>query len=594
MGNICGKTEDEVAKSKLPPSSTFGSVGNQDDIVSPLPVPPAKKKRREAAAALVAARKEIETNDGKFFYDYYETDTLIGRGAFARVFAGTKKGEKSPLYAIKVVCKDEDDPEKQKEAMVKKIAIMRMLQSHPNMVTLHEVYSDEEGYHVVLENCEGGALFDEIVRRDHFTEKQAAEVMHQLLDFISFCHSKDIMHRDLKPENLLLEDRDEEHPRIKVIDFGTAEFCKPGQKLTARFGTPHYVAPEVLLRNYDKSADIWSAGVILYILLSGYPPFKGRSDTVTLENVKLGQYDLSRECWKDISDSAKDLISKMLVKDITKRATADELLEHPWFQEVEHATHSLNPETLKRLRTFSCMSKMKQLALKLLARNVTDEDLQKLRDEFEAEDKDDDGRIDHMALHRALDRVGLGLSEQYVSDLLAVCNVTEGMDIDYEELIVAMFDAEQRIISQGSVMTHLFDEMDHDHDGYITAEDLLWAMQGNHHGNVRASLDLAREMLGEVGHEKDGRVTREQFNAIMRRQFNMPEADEEEPGSKDPGPGPLAEKQEPVQKLGTGVHDSAQSRDGPRPAEPSGKLVTQRSSPVSTLAEISPCEEASP
>ena len=170
--------------------------------------------------------------------------------------------------------------------MQSEINILRSL-DHPNIVKIFEYFEDEKRYYIVQEHIQGGELFDEIIAKGKFNEKDAAVLMKQLLSCISYCHSHNIVHRDLKPENVLLE-ASKEFDQIKVIDFGTAQVFRKGEHLKETIGTPYYIAPEVLANSHNEKCDIWSAGVILYILLCGYPPFNGENDLAIVESVKLG------------------------------------------------------------------------------------------------------------------------------------------------------------------------------------------------------------------------------------------------------------------------------------------------------------------
>ena len=172
--------------------------------------------------------------------------------------------------------------------MLNEITTLRGL-DHPNIVKIYEYFEDEKRFYIVTDHIEGGELFDEIIDRGKFSEKEAAIVMKQLLSSIAYCHSHNIMHRDLKPENVLLE-KSKEFDQIKVIDFGTALRYKPGQSFKETIGTPYYIAPEVLNHNYGKECDIWSLGVMAYIILSGVPPFNGATDAEIMSAIKTGKF----------------------------------------------------------------------------------------------------------------------------------------------------------------------------------------------------------------------------------------------------------------------------------------------------------------
>jgi len=201
-------------------------------------------------------------------------------------------------------------------------------------------------YYVYSRLCNGGELFERIAQQQYFSERDAANVIKQVLSAINYCHSRNIVHRDLKPENLLL-DKDGENPRVTIIDFGTSGVIDPEKKMQQKFGTPYYIAPEVLKKNYDQKCDLWSCGVILYILLCGYPPFNGSSDKQIIQAVHAGKYDVSEPEWKDVSDEAKDLVAKLLTYQPEKRITALEALNHPWIKKMA-SVDKVNKEVAKK------------------------------------------------------------------------------------------------------------------------------------------------------------------------------------------------------------------------------------------------------
>lgn len=228
---------------------------------------------------------------------------------------------------------------------------------------LHEFYTDSKFYYLVTELVEGGELFDEIQRRKNFNEETAAEIISQLLSAIVYCHERNIVHRDLKPENILMSPNKEGRYRIKVIDFGTAQSFKKDTKLRSALGTPYYIAPEVLLRNYNEKCDVWSCGVILYILLSGTVPFYGETDTEILAAVKRATFTFYSPTWNYISTEAKDLVSKMLAFPPTRRISAHKAYMHQWI--TKRKFNKLNPETanilLTNLRTFQVTCSLNEI-----------------------------------------------------------------------------------------------------------------------------------------------------------------------------------------------------------------------------------------
>jgi len=222
--------------------------------------------------------------------------------------------------------------------LVREIRLLQEMQ-HRSIVELVDVYEDAEYVHIVTDLCKGGELFDRIIEKASnsdngskcFAEDDAARVILQVLEAVSYMHKRGIVHRDIKPENILYETKDEDSP-VKVIDFGLARKHDSGLEppMTTLVGTPYYIAPEVLRKKYDKSCDLWSVGVVAYILLCGYPPFNGANNDETHRSVLRGQYNFPFEDWKGISPEARHFISQLLQMDPTKRMTVEEALNHPW------------------------------------------------------------------------------------------------------------------------------------------------------------------------------------------------------------------------------------------------------------------------
>lgn len=217
------------------------------------------------------------------------------------------------------------------------------------MIKLYEYFEDETNVYLVMEVCRGGELFERVIEQEYFSEQYAAFTFKQVLDAINYCHKQGVCHRDLKPENFIFESKDSASD-IKVIDFGLSKICdgpssrhRPYpfdelfiakgilQRMKTKAGTPYYISPEVLTGSYDISCDMWSAGCILYILLCGYPPFYGEDDQEILRAVIRGQFEFEGDEWLEVSEEAKDLISRLICKP-ESRLNAEEALKHKWIR----------------------------------------------------------------------------------------------------------------------------------------------------------------------------------------------------------------------------------------------------------------------
>lgn len=283
-----------------------------------------------------------ETPRGKPIRDVHYRDVCnigkqLGSGAFSKVYKATSKADKATQFAIKVVQKKDVPDPSDVEALFEEVGILQQIH-HPHVMRLYGFYEDVHEYALVTEIVEGGELFDRIVELQHYSEKVARDLVAIFLGTLDFLHSNGIVHRDLKPENLLLAKKNDDI-HIKIADFGFAKHVS--QVLDTVCGTPDYIAPEVCSlmgipkkerKQYTEKCDIWSAGVIVFILLAGYPPFYDDNQKKLFSKIKKGKFEFHEQYWSNTSDEAKDLISRMLTVNPDLRPTAAQLLDHPWLQ----------------------------------------------------------------------------------------------------------------------------------------------------------------------------------------------------------------------------------------------------------------------
>ncbi|MCQ2816887.1 MAG: serine/threonine-protein kinase [archaeon] len=277
-----------------------------------------------------------------YIEDFYNilNDEAIGEGASATVFKGIKK-DNGETYAIKIIDMSSLG-ETELENLHNELKIMSII-DHPNIVRVYEYFECHNIVFIVMEYMSGGELFDRIVEYEHYTEKQAAEAFGPIVDAVRYCHKLGIAHRDLKPENLLYQTEDE-NSVLKVSDFGLAKFFIPKteEKLFTACGTPSYVAPEIIASGgYDYKVDCWSLGVILYVMLCGFPPFYSDDNSQLFNLIRNSQYEFPSPWWDSVSEEAKDLIRKLLVVDSSKRLDTDGILKHPWLTKKKHKAQAL-------------------------------------------------------------------------------------------------------------------------------------------------------------------------------------------------------------------------------------------------------------
>ncbi|KAF8050457.1 hypothetical protein N665_1962s0002 [Sinapis alba] len=263
---------------------------------------------------------EVSTQTGRKnkIDDDYVFGPNIGKGKFGSVRICRSKHNGND-FACKTLKKGE-------ETVHREVEIMQHLSGHSRVVTLHAVYEESDCFHLVMELCSGGRLIDQMVKEGRYSEHRAANIFKDLMLVINYCHEMGVVHRDIKPENILLTAAG----KIQLADFGLAMRIAKGQTLSGLAGSPAYVAPEVLSESYSEKVDVWSAGVLLYALLSGVLPFKGDSLDAIFEAIKKVKLDFNSGVWESVSKPARDLLSRMLTRDESARITADEVLRHPW------------------------------------------------------------------------------------------------------------------------------------------------------------------------------------------------------------------------------------------------------------------------
>ncbi|CAL9776695.1 unnamed protein product [Musa acuminata subsp. burmannicoides] len=440
----------------------------------------------------------------------YVLDRELGRGEFGVTYLCMDRDTRE-LLACKTISKRKLRTAVDVEDVRREVAIMRHLPRSPSIVTLREAREDDGAVHLVMELCEGGELFDRIVARGHYTERAAAAVTRTIVEVVQLCHLHGVIHRDLKPENFLFASKKENSP-LKAIDFGLSIFFKPGESFSEIVGSPYYMAPEVLKRNYGPEIDIWSAGVILYILLCGVPPFWAETEQGVAQAILRGLIDFKREPWPSVSENAKNLVRQMLEHDPKLRLTAKQVLEHPWLQDAKKAPNVPLGDVVKsRLKQFSRMNRFKRRALRVIADHLSTEEVEDIKELFKMMDVDNDGIVSYEELKTGLAKSSSHLVESEVQMLIEAVDATGKGTLDYGEFVAVSIHLQR--MANDEHLRRAFSYFDKDENGYIEPEELQEALAED---GAADSIDVANDILQEVDTDKDGRISYDEFVAMMK------------------------------------------------------------------------------
>ncbi|KAK7355287.1 hypothetical protein VNO80_14540 [Phaseolus coccineus] len=383
----------------------------------------------------------------KHFSAHYEISEEVGRGHFG--YTCSAKPKKGPFKAIdvavKVIPKSKMTTAIAIEDVRREVKILRALTGHKNLVQFYEAYEDDDNVYIVMELCKGGELLDRILSRGgKYPENDARVVMIQILSVVAFCHLQGVVHRDLKPENFLFTSKDE-NSTLKAIDFGLSDYVKPDERLNDIVGSAYYVAPEVLHRSYGTEADMWSIGVIAYILLCGSRPFWARTESGIFRAVLKADPSFDEAPWPSLSADAKDFVKRLLNKDYRKRLTAAQALSHPWL--VNHHDDMRIPLDMiihKLVKAYICSSSLRKSALRALAKTLTVAQLAYLRDQFTLLGPNKSGLISMQNFKTAVLRSSTDASkDSRVLDYVNMVSSIQYRKLDFEEFCAAAIGMHQ-------------------------------------------------------------------------------------------------------------------------------------------------------
>ena len=448
---------------------------------------------------------------GKFegvFLDNYDVLKQLGKGGYGKVYEVMNKKTKE-IRACKHLSKLSI---KNLEKFEREIEILRKA-DHPNIIKLYEIFESKRSFYLIMEECKGGEVFDRIIEhiqnKEMYSEKNAAIILRQMMSAVEYCHNNGIAHRDLKPENLLyLNQGSEDNNSIKVIDFGLSQVISPNKKLKTKVGTAYYVSPEILQGSYSEKCDIWSAGVILYILLSGDPPFNGPSDIAIYKKIAQMDFDFPEAKWANISDEAKDLIKHMIAPE-NERYNARQVMEHKWMNIVNQdnlANLNFDPSFLVNYAKSNIFKKM---TLLFIASRLEDNEINHLKKIFEAFNLQKDGQISYQELKKGLKELKCcRISDEELCELFKSIDVDQNGKIDYTEFLAATI--QKKIYLQEEKLFEAFCTFDKDDCGKIKKEELMSVLNADpqQEGEIE-------KIIKEVDKTGEGSIDYKEFLEMM-------------------------------------------------------------------------------
>jgi len=508
-----------------PTNSSFGSQVNDADAADAAEWAGKLSKGGDggttpgAVASTNSARTawiRIPHNNGKLT-DSYEVEKVgLGEGSYGSVnrcrHKNVGQGSSEPR-ACKAISKRRASP----DLVAREVEVMRSV-DHPNVVRLYETFQDHSMVYLVMEICEGGELLEAITSAESFTEVQAASVMQQVVRGVNYMHSKYVCHRDLKPENFLLQAPGPiESCTVKIIDFGLATIFQEGSMMKSRVGSPYYMSPEVLKKSYTQATDMWSLGVVMYAMLCGYPPFCGNTDAELFAEIQKRHLEFEPEDWDSVSTDGKDLVKNLINRDVGKRFSAAQTMEHTWIRDKapKASNTRLCNHTQNKLKNFCGQNKIKKLALNVVARHLTEGDIAQLKELFVQMDDNSDGTLSMDELKKGMEKAGaLGLPEDLVKVMQGIDADGNGR-IDYTEFLAATM--EQKSAEQESACWAAFRAFDRDGNGRITRKELQLVLETAEDSLGSAmGAEAIEKVLLECDGNGDDEIDFDEFLAMMK------------------------------------------------------------------------------
>ncbi|OMJ67933.1 hypothetical protein SteCoe_34771 [Stentor coeruleus] len=465
-------------------------------------------RNRDPEAFTVCPTRFIRENTHKIL-EVYNFCSLLGEGTYGKVHLATHIIT-NQQRAIKVVSKRSIKTTKLRFEFTNEISVLKML-DHPNIIKLHEFFEDDSNYYLVTDYLSGGELLDFMIKNKVLSEQVTAKYIKQALESVAYLHSKNIIHRDIKLENLMLESN-EPNALLKLIDFGTSVIRSSFKDMKNRRGTISYLPPEAFENKYNEKCDIWSIGVIMYILISGKMPFGGRNEEELIRCITRSSLYIKGPEWAKISPTAIDLLKKLIEPNPDLRISAHEALNHPWFSKniIESNESSELNGILSNLLTFRADFKLQKAVMCFIANNLMgQEEKTELSRAFKYLDTKGDGKLSEDDLYKACTKViGERISKDDIKKILKEIDVDGSGYIDYSEFLIASMNREKILSAERLEMA--FKAFDSNGCGKITGEDIKEILDSH---EIEDS--FWNKIIAEVDGNGDGGVDLKEFKDMM-------------------------------------------------------------------------------
>ena len=440
------------------------------------------------------------------FSEIYHVRRRIGLTRYNEVRLAIHKQTKV-TRAVKIIKKGRTD-----NAILQEIEFLKTL-DHPHLVRIYEYFEDAKRCYIVMEYCKGGELFDEILKRQKFTERSAVVIMQQLLSVVKYLHEHSIIHRDIRPENILLEEK-ASGLSIKLIDFGNATTVKRKTDFKMTHAMSHYIAPEVFKHHYNEKCDLWSCGVILYILLSGVAPFVGHSVNEIVRQIKSGSFYFQVCSNIKASPEAQNMIIS-LVSDADTRLSATNALNHPWIRKYsKKAEDDAVCFVLNKLKSFQIDGKLRDAINTYIATQCLNNDMtRELTEAFEMMDTNKDGKLSREELLSQYQMFMGTTVEEEVNRIIDNVDSDFNGYIDYSEFIRATMDTDKAISTEN--LKFAFDMFDKDESGTISAVELKRVLDDG----LPHKSDFWRDIIKEVDLNGDGEIDFYELESLIVKSY---------------------------------------------------------------------------